>query len=352
MTKKRILVTGGSGLVGSAISSLYYDSSYDFVFVSSKQYDLLSFDQCKKMFSEYKPEIVIHLAACVGGLFKNMNQKVRMFEDNIMMNFNVVKCAYESGVEKLVACLSTCIFPDLTTYPICEEMLHNGSPHSSNDCYAYAKRMLEVQCRAYRENFGANFVCVIPTNIYGEHDNFSLTDGHVIPALIRKCYIAKETGEPFVVCGTGRPLRQFIYSSDLAKLIMWVVENFDGDLLILSPEEEVSIHKVALEIAWSFGMENQIIFDDSFSDGQYKKTADNRKLMGLLGNEFKPTQNLIHSVDSHSSQSMTDKEIIPSPEGTDLSIQRFKFTPIQEGIPRVCKWFRDAINDPTISIRL
>ena len=308
MSKKRILVTGGTGLVGSAISSLQNDS-YDFVFVSSKQYNLLSFDECKTMFSECKPDIVIHLAACVGGLFKNMNQKVRMFEENMLMNHHVLKCAYEAGVEKLVACLSTCIFPDSTTYPIREDMLHDGPPHPSNDCYAYAKRMLEVSCRAYRENYGSNFVCVIPTNIYGEHDNFSLADGHVIPALIHKCHLAKEDGTPFVVCGTGRPLRQFIYSRDLARLILWVVENFDGGNLILSPEEEVSIHRVALEIAWAFGMENQVVFDDSFSDGQYKKTADNRKLMGLLG------------------------------EGG------FEFTSIQEGIPRVCKWFQESIHD-------
>lgn len=121
-----------------------------------------------------------------------MNYKVDMLEKNVLINFNVIKCSYEVQVEKLICMLSTCIFPDKTTYPIDETMLHDGPPHTSNHAYAYAKRVLEIHCRAYNEQYNTNFCCIIPTNIYGPHDNYSLQDGHVIPALIHKCYLAKK----------------------------------------------------------------------------------------------------------------------------------------------------------------
>ncbi len=289
-TMKRVLITGGFGLVGSAVQSvsLDYNSQYEFVFVKSRDYDLSCMEQTKSMFEKYKPEFVIHLAACVGGLFKNMNYKVDMLERNLMMNFNIVKCCHEYGVEKLVACLSTCIFPDKTSYPINEDMLHDGPPHTSNDAYAYAKRMLEIHCQAYRENYGSNFVCVIPTNIYGPHDNYSLEDGHVIPSLIHKCHNAKLANDKFVVRGTGAPLRQFIYSTDLARLLMWTLENVNRENIILSVSEieEVPIEYVARLIARAFNYEQHIVFDPSFADGQFKKTADNCKLMNRLGGAF------------------------------------------------------------------
>ena len=166
-------------------------------------------------------------------------------------------------------------------------MLHNGPPHHSNDAYAYAKRMLEVQSKAYQEQYNKNFICVIPTNIYGPFDNFSLEDGHVIPALIHRCYLNKKNNEKFIVRGTGKPLRQFIYSEDLAKLIMWsLIDYHDKSSIILSVNEkdEISIENIARIIARSYDYENNIVFDDSYSDGQYKKTADNQKLMNLIKN--------------------------------------------------------------------
>lgn len=283
---KRIIITGGSGLVGTGIRSISHRyNQYEFVYISSREYDLTSMEKTREMFETYKPYYVIHLAACVGGLFKNMSDKVKMLEDNLMINFNVVKCSHEYKVEKLVACLSTCIFPDKTSYPIDETMLHNGPPHTSNDAYAYAKRMLHIQCKAYRETYGDNFVCVIPTNIYGQNDNFNLLDGHVIPSLIHQCYLAIQDSGPFVVKGSGKPLRQFIYSEDLAELLMWTLLNYDDELLILSvPEQdEVSISDVAKIIAKHMGYKNLIIYDEGYSDGQYKKTADNRRLQELYG---------------------------------------------------------------------
>jgi GDP-L-fucose synthase len=279
---EKVLVTGGTGLVGSAIKSIHQSRNYQFIFLSSKDCDLTNLEEIKSIFKKYNPSYVIHLAACVGGLYKNMNFKVDMFEKNMAINLNVLKCCHDFKVKKCVSCLSTCIFPDKTTYPINEEMLHLGPPHDSNDAYAYAKRMLDVHSKAYREQYGDNFMCIIPTNIYGPHDNYHLEDSHVIPALIHKCYLAKKENKPFVVWGSGTPLRQFIYSEDLAELILFTL--FDTDeketlILSVSEEEEVSIADVARLIAKEF--DYPLEFDTSKSDGQFKKTADNTKLREL-----------------------------------------------------------------------
>ena len=285
----KILITGGSGMVGFGIKTIKNNYNYEFNFLSSKDCDLTKYEETYNYFKEYNPDYVIHLAAYVGGLFKNMNFKVDMLEKNLLINFNVLKVCHELNVKKVVSCLSTCIFPDKTTYPINEDMLHNGPPHNSNDAYAYAKRMLEIHSKAYQEQYGDNFVCVIPTNIYGENDNYSLEDGHVIPALIHRCYLCKQKREKFTVRGTGKPLRQFIYSQDLAKLIMWVLEKYeekDSIILSVGEKDEVSIEYVARQIAKAYDYEHMIEFDSSFSDGQFKKTADNSKLMELYG-EYK-----------------------------------------------------------------
>ena len=280
-----ILVTGGSGLVGYALKNIVENNKNKYIFISSKDCDLKDYNKTYKLFKTHNPDIVIHLAACVGGLYKNMNYKVSMFEDNLIINYNVLKCSHIFNVKKVISCLSTCIFPDKTTYPINEKMLHNGAPHSSNDAYAYAKRMLEIHSKAYQEQYNDNFICVIPTNIYGDNDNYSLEDGHVIPALIHKCYLCKKNNEDFVVRGTGKPLRQFINSIDLAKLINWTIENYENkESLILSvnPENEVSIEKVARTIAKNFDYEHRLVFNSTYSDGQYKKTADNSLLMSKI----------------------------------------------------------------------
>lgn len=284
---KSILVTGGTGLVGNGIKTISknYEEKYNFIYISSKDYNLTSLQETKAMFEKYRPNYVIHLAACVGGLYKNMNNKVIMLEKNLMINYNVVKCSHDYKVEKLISCLSTCIFPDKVTYPIDESSLHNGPPHHSNDAYAYAKRMLEIHSKAYRENYGDNFITVSPTNVYGPHDNFNLEDAHVLPALIHKCYLAKEANEDFIIRGTGAPLRQFIFSEDLAKLIMIIMENHNDDNLILSPPEsdELSIKDLANFIAKEFNYEDKVRFDSSYSDGQYKKTVSVNKLLSVIG---------------------------------------------------------------------
>ncbi|XP_061634501.1 GDP-L-fucose synthase-like isoform X2 [Phyllopteryx taeniolatus] len=192
----RVLVTGGSGLVGMAIQHVVKEErggyeGEEWIFLSSKDANLMSMKETRDVFRKHQPTHVIHLAAMVGGLFKNLKCNLDFWRNNIHINDNVLQAAHEVGVVKVVSCLSTCIFPDKTTYPINETMIHNGPPHESNFGYAYAKRMLDVHNRAYFEQHGHCYTAVIPTNVFGPHDNYSIEDGHVVPGLIHKTYIAK-----------------------------------------------------------------------------------------------------------------------------------------------------------------
>ncbi|XP_078009939.1 GDP-L-fucose synthase isoform X3 [Phascolarctos cinereus] len=256
----RILVTGGSGLVGKAIQRVVADGASQpgeqWIFVSSKDADLMDTAQTRALFEKHRPTHVIHLAAMVGGLFRNIKYNLDFWvrkasalgarkwgrpkkRKNIQINDNVLHSAYEVGTRKVVSCLSTCIFPDKTTYPIDETMIHNGPPHSSNFGYSYAKRMIDVQNRAYFQQYGCTFTAVIPTNVFGPHDNFNIEDGHVLPGLIHKVYLAKRSGSALTVWGTGKPRRQFIYSLDLARLFLWVLREYNEvDPIILSAVKE------------------------------------------------------------------------------------------------------------------
>lgn len=308
-----ILVTGGSGLVGKAIEYVINnDSVYGkkegetWIFLESKDGDLRKKEDTVRIFEKYKPTHIIHLAAMVGGLFKNMKYQLDFLRDNIMINDNVLQTSHEMKIKKIVSCLSTCIFPDKTSYPIDETMIHNGPPHNSNFGYAYAKRMIDIQNKAYRDQFGDNFTSVVPTNVFGPHDNFSLENSHVIPGLIHKCWLAKKNNTPFVVSGTGKPLRQFIYSRDLAKLFIWVLREYNEvEPIILSVDEkdEVSIKDVSDAIVKAMAFNGQYQFDTSKSDGQFKKTASNMKLRNYLPN--------------------------------------FQFTPFEVGVRESVKWFEE-----------
>ena len=304
---KKVLVTGGSGLVGKAIQRISNQYYFHFIFLSSQDADLKSYDQTLACFQEKKPDYVIHLAAQVGGLYKNMNHQVTMLEDNLLMNLNVLKVCHQLNIQKVICCLSTCIYPSQVTYPIQEEMLHQGPPHNSNYGYSYAKRMLEVQCRAYQECFKRDYLCVIPTNIYGEDDNFSLENGHLIPALIHQCYLSHLKGTPFPIKGSGQARRQFIYAPDLAKIIIWMLEGYSGkDSLIACPpgENEYSVLEVAELIRNNFETKPEITLLKEYPEGQMKKTVNAEKLHKLL------------------------------PE--------FQFTTLEKGIEKTVKWFRET----------
>ncbi|XP_048377040.2 GDP-L-fucose synthase [Stegostoma tigrinum] len=308
MKSKRILVTGGSGLVGKAIEQLVKEgegqADEEWIFLSSKDADLTNAAETSALFDKYQPTHVIHLAAMVGGLFRNMKYNLDFWRNNVHINDNVLHSAHLHGVTKVVSCLSTCIFPDKTSYPIDETMIHNGPPHRSNFGYSYAKRMIDVQNRAYSEQHGRMFTSVIPTNVFGKFDNFNIEDGHVLPGLIHKTYLAQRNGTVLEVWGSGKPKRQFIYSLDLARLFLWVLREYDEiEPIILSvgEEDEVSIKEAAECIVAAMDFKGEVIFDTSKSDGQYKKTASNCKL----------------------------RKYLPD----------FKFTPFSQAVKETCDWF-------------
>lgn len=285
---KVIMVTGSSGLVGKAIQKVAEEDprpDEKFVFVSSKDADLTSRAETEALFEKHHPTHVIHLAAMVGGLFRNLRYNLDFWRNNCLINDNVLHTSHLHDVEKVVSCLSTCIFPDKTTYPIDETMIHNGPPHDSNFGYSYAKRMIDIQNRGYFVQHKRRYTSVIPTNVFGPHDNFNLEDGHVVPGLINKVYTAKKNGTPFTIWGTGAPLRQFIYSIDLARLFLWALREYDEvDPIILSvgEEDEVSIKEAAESIIRAFNFTGEVVYDTSKSDGQFKKTASNAKLRKFL----------------------------------------------------------------------
>jgi len=301
-------VTGGSGLVGKAIETVLNEGekeeNEEWVFLSSKDANLLDTESTRDIFKKHRPTHVIHLAAMVGGLFANMKANLDFFRNNMKMNDNILSISHEFGVKKVISCLSTCIFPDKTTYPIDESMVHLGPPHDSNFGYSYAKRMIDVLNRGYSQQHGCTFTSVVPCNVFGPHDNFNMQDGHVIPGLIHKAYKAKADGTDFPIWGTGKPLRQFIYSLDLGRLFIWAIRNYeDIEPIIFSVDEsdEISIADVAKLVLEAFEFKGNVVYLTDKADGQYKKTASNAKLRKLLPD--------------------------------------FKFTPMNEAVEATVKWF-------------
>ena len=271
----KILVTGGTGLVGSALNMG--------IKISSKDVDLRDSNQVFEFFNKIKPEYVIHCAGRVGGVGSNMNSKGEFFYDNIMINTNVIEAARRVKVKKLLCCLSTCVFPDKVEYPITEEQMHRGEPHSSNYPYAYAKRMADIQIKAYREQYETNYISIIPTNIYGPNDNFNTSTGHVLPSLIHKCYLAKKNNTDFEVWGSGTPLREFVYSKDIAKICSLLLERYDSsNPIIITSSKEYSIKQVVNIIAKIMNFKGNIKFLSDKPDGQYRKPADNSKLLSII----------------------------------------------------------------------
>ena len=274
------LVTGATGLLGSEILTL----SPGAVGLASRDCDLAESNHAILTLEDGRVDAVIHCAARVGGVKANTDYVADFFDDNVKMNMNVLDACREKKL-KLVSVLSTCIYPDApyVKYPLTEDQLHMGPPHPSNFGYAYAKRMLEVQSRAYRQQHGCNFISVIPNNLYGVNDNYDLNSGHVIPALIRKFHEAKIFGHDHVdIWGSGTPLREFTFARDAAKIILWLSENYDeAEPVNIGNPEQVSIETLAYMIAEEVGYEGGGNFDRSKPDGQFEKPSSNEKLRSL-----------------------------------------------------------------------
>ena len=299
--ENKILVTGGYGLVGSEFAQKKY------IKPTSIDVDFRNTSEVNEFFDSNSFDGIIHCAGKVGGVGGNMKYKGEFFYDNIMMNTNVIESARKYNIKNLVSFLSTCVFPDNVEYPLTEKKIHLGPPHISNDAYAYAKRMADVQIRAYKEQYGLNYKSVIPTNIYGPNDNYNLENGHVIPSLIHKCYLARENKTDFTIWGSGKPLREFIFSRDVAKLTEWVLENYEeNEPIILSTSEEISIKDVVDIIVELMDFKGNIKWDSSKTDGQFRKPSDNSKI----------------------------KNYLPD----------FKFTPLYEGLKETIEYFEKNYN--------
>ncbi len=294
---KSIVITGGSGMVGSAFKELLPDAHYP----THKDMDLIegaSFDGT---------DFIIHLAAKVGGVKANTDFVADFYLDNMKINHNVLSQAKEDGVKKVISLLSTCVFPDAPyiNYPLTEDQLHLGPPHKSNFGYAYAKRMVDVMSRSYRQQYGCNFITAIPNNLYGENDNFDLVNGHVIPALMRRIWEAKLNDASSVECwGDGSPLREFTYSGDIARILLFLLDNYDEpEPINIGNTEEYSIKEVVSLLCEYLEYDGKIVWNTDKPSGQYRKPSSNVKLL-------------------------------------ELGWEEKNYTPFKQGLKKTCEWFK------------
>lgn len=277
----KVLVTGGKGLVGSALNE-------NFIKVGRK-YDLTKQKQVDYLFKKYTPDHVIHTAGKVGGVGGNSNFQADYFYENVCINTNVINACKKYNVKRLIAFTSTCVFPESPTYPLTEDQIHLGPPHKSNYGYAYAKRMTDIQIRAYNEQYNLSYFTVIPCNIYGPNDNFNIDNGHVIPSLIHKAYLAKKNKTNLEIWGTGTPLREFIFSKDVAKIVEILLKNYDKTTpVIISSDTEISIKDLVDIIIKKIDFNGKVVYNVEQPDGQYKKPSDNSRMKKYI-NEFEFT---------------------------------------------------------------
>lgn len=279
-----ILITGATGFLGHHIESVIKNTySNKIISLGIEDYDLTKEENVVKMFKETNPSIVIHLAAYVGGIGANRSFPADFFYRNIMINSLSLHYAWKSGVRKLVTLIGGCSYPATAPSPIVEEEMWNGYPQFESGPYSVAKKMALVQSESYRRQHGFNSIVLIPGNVYGEYDNFSLEDAHVIPAMIRKFYEAKLNKiDNVTLWGTGKPTRDFVYAHDVAKLIPYFLEEYNTSLPInISTGTGISIKELAEIIKELVGFEGKLIWDTSKPDGQMNKIFSANKLKSL-----------------------------------------------------------------------
>lgn len=315
MKSIHILITGGSGLVGKAIArqnfSFIEQESVDWYFATSKDADLRIYEDTKRLFEKVKPTHVIHLAANVKGIYKERKNNATLLTDNLSININVLKACNNFNVQRAVICLSTFILPDDKhgSITITEDIIHNGPPSDTNFGYAYGKRMSDILCKAYNEQYNREYTTIIPCNVYGPEDNFDIVDSQIIPNIIHKAYIAHITNTMLTIDNIYTKFRQFIYVDDIAWLCVWALFKYDKprEKLIFASNESniVSINKIVEIIAKFFNVKYKIITSSDFV-------------------------------------SISNDKLLTSLERTGF--KDFKFTDINTGIEKTMKWFAKNYN--------
>lgn len=283
---RRILITGGSGFLGSHVVDRLNALGAHRVFVPRKrEYDLIDRQAIQRLLADTQPQIVLHLAAKAGGIGANRAKPAEFFYDNLLMGTQLLHESWRAGVEKFVAIGTVCSYPKFTPVPFKEQDLWEGYPEETNAPYGLAKKMLLVQSQAYRQQYGFNAVNLIPVNLYGPRDNFDLQTSHVIPALIRKCLEAIERQEPAVVLwGDGSPTREFLFAPDAAEGILLGAEHLESSEPVnLGSGEEISIRELSQLIAELAGFQGQMEWDTSKPNGQPRRSLDTSRAAQLFG---------------------------------------------------------------------
>tara|TARA_Y100000310_G_scaffold101532_1_gene99644 strand:+ start:18262 stop:19155 length:894 start_codon:yes stop_codon:yes gene_type:complete len=273
------LVTGGSGFIARRLRL----QQPDWVYTSSKDYNLLDPAATKQMFKDIRPNTVVHLAARVGGIKDNNSNQVEFFEQNVLMNINVLRAAYEAGVHRVLAAISTCAFPDVVDhYPFTEENIFSGPCAETNFSYGYSKRLLHALVLSYRKQYGVDYSTFSPSNVYGPDDHFDSENSHFIAALITKLANLKD-GDTLSLWGTGEPLRQQLYVDDLCEIIPLLVQNHHGpEPIIVAPNENLSINEMAKILISHLNIDINIVYNKKL-EGQHRKDGANELLKKTIG---------------------------------------------------------------------
>ncbi|MGE0130627.1 MAG: GDP-L-fucose synthase family protein [Blastocatellales bacterium] len=274
---ERIVVTGGAGFLGSYVVEKLRARGVENLFVPrSKNYDLVRAENIRRLYDDVNPDLVIHLAAVVGGIGANRANPGKYFYDNLMMGAQLIEEARLRGVKKFLATGTICAYPKFTPVPFKEDDLWNGYPEETNAPYGLAKKMMLVQSQAYREQYGFNSIFLLPVNLYGPRDNFDLRSSHVIPALIRKCVEAARAGADHITCwGSGAVTREFLHADDCAEALVLATEKYDKPAPVnVGAGFEISIRDLAEKIATLTGFKGRLVWDASQPDGQPRRCLD------------------------------------------------------------------------------
>ncbi len=286
LAEKRVVVTGGAGFLGQhLVRTLRQRGCKEIVVPRRSHYDLTREAAVEQLYHNARPQIVIHLAAVVGGIGANLANPGRFLYDNLVMGALLMEYARKAGVEKFVGVGTICSYPKFTPVPFREEALWDGYPEETNAPYGLAKKMLLVQGQAYRQQYGFNAIHLLPVNLYGPGDHFDLETSHVIPALIRKCLEAIERGAPEIVCwGDGTPTREFLYVEDCAEAIVLATERFDGpEPVNIGAGFEISIKELVGLVADLTGFQGRIVWDTSKPNGQPRRCLDTSRASEAFG---------------------------------------------------------------------